>query len=77
MIQAKAQEIVDRLDKEEPLLMNDRPRSLPQDDIHDRVTGGNALSPIVEAREDLSMNSDHYSYDNPVRCVCVGVMCEG
>ncbi len=77
MIHAKAQEIVDRLDQEEPLLANDRPRSLPHDDIHDRGTVGNALSPIVEAREDLSMNSDNYSYDHPVRCVWGCVRCEG
>ncbi len=69
LIQAKAMEIVDRLDQEEPLIKNnDRPRSLTQDDMRERVTVGNALSPIVETREDFpSLLSDNASYGNPAR----------
>ena len=73
VIQAKAQEIVDRLDKEEPLLNNnpapvsERPGSLMQEDLRgNQGSGGSMLSPIVEMREDLSLQSpsENYSFGN-------------
>ena len=84
MIQAKAEEIVERLDKEEPLLQSndspsgpsslpsERPKSLnasiikPDSLLYHGVpgVGGNALSPIVEGREDMSPSETHPSFDH-------------
>ena len=80
MIQAKAEEIVARLDEEEPLLQqndlpsgpsslpNERPKSLsasmikPDNFPYHGGVGGNALSPIVEGREDMSPSETHSSF---------------